>query len=294
VTRLLVLGAGGMLGHKLWQTAATSGDAWATMRTCPPGVAATGLFEHPQVLQGVDVTRLHTMQHILDRVKPAAVVNCVGVIKQIAAGKDPVTSIGVNALFPHQLARLCGDRGIRVVHISTDCVFAGTQGGYREEDVADAGDLYGRTKLLGELAGPGCITLRTSLIGRELGGASGLVEWFLTQRGGQADGYRRAVFSGFTTVELSRIILDVVDRHRDLTGLYHVSAAPIGKFDLLSLLNDAFNAGVAITPRDEPRIDRSLDSSRFREATGYRPPAWKDMVQELASDPTPYDRWREQ
>ena len=294
MTRLLILGAGGMLGHKLWQTAATSGDAWATMRTCPPGVAATGLFDHLQVVQGVDVTRLDTVQHVLDHVKPAAVVNCVGVIKQIAAAKDPITSIGVNALFPHQLARLCGDRGIRVVHISTDCVFAGTQGGYREDDAPDAGDLYGRTKLLGELAGPDGLTLRTSMIGRELSGASGLVEWFLTRRGGQADGYRRALFSGFTTLELSRIILDVVNRHRDLTGLYHVSAAPIGKLDLLTLLNEAFHAEVAIAPRDEPVIDRSLDSTRFREATGYRPPAWKEMVQELASDPTPYDRWREQ
>jgi dTDP-4-dehydrorhamnose reductase len=291
--RLLVLGAGGMLGHKLWDTAARSGEAWATIRSRPRGPRGD-FFDHPLVLQGVDVTRLHTMQHILDRVKPTAVVNCVGVVKQIDAGKDPITSIGVNALLPHQLARICGDRDIRLVHISTDCVFAGTKGGYRENDVADAGDLYGRTKLLGEIAGPGCLTLRTSMIGRELGSASGLVEWFLARRGGQADGYRRAVFSGFTTLELSRIILDVINRHPDLTGLYHVSAAPIDKLDLLTLLNDAFHTEVAIAPRDEPVIDRSLDSTRFREATGYRPPAWKDMVQELASDPTPYDRWREQ
>ena len=294
MTRLLILGAGGMLGHKLWQTAATSGDAWATIRTCPPGARGTGLFEHPQVIQGVDVTRLPTVQHLLDRLKPAVVVNCVGVIKQLAAAKDPVTSIGVNALFPHQLAELCRARGIRLAHISTDCVFAGTRGGYREDDVTDAMDLYGRTKALGEVTGPGCITLRTSIIGRELTGASGLVEWFLTKRGGSADGYRGAIFSGFTTIELSRIVLEVIERHPTLTGLYHVSAVPIAKFDLLSLLNEAFSAGVAITPRDEPRIDRSLDSQRFRDATGYQPPSWGAMVQELASDPTPYERWRQQ
>lgn len=291
--RLLVLGAGGMLGHKLWQMAATSADAWATLRHSPPDGGGASLFEDRRVLQGVDVTRLDTVEQALAHVQPTAVVNCIGVVKQLAAAKDPVTSIGVNALFPHQLARLCGARGVRLVHISTDCVFAGTRGGYREDDVTDASDLYGKTKALGEVTGPGCLTLRTSIIGRELSGTSGLVEWFLTRGGGRADGYRRAVFSGVTTLELSRIVLDVVHRHGDLTGLYHVSSAPIGKLDLLTLLNDAFRAGVTIVPRDEPVIDRSLDSMRFREATGYRPPAWGEMVQELVSDPTPYERWRE-
>ena len=294
MTRLLILGAAGMLGHKLWQTAAPRGDAWATLRRRPAHAGAARLFDEGRVLQGVDIGRLETVTQALDHVQPTVVVNCVGIIKQLAAAKDPVASIAVNALFPHQLAQICGARGIRLLHISTDCVFVGTRGGYREEDVTDATDLYGRTKALGEVTGPGCVTLRTSIIGRELAGASGLVEWFLRRRGGYADGYSGAIFSGVTTIELSRLVLEVIDRHPALTGLYHVSAAPIAKFDLLSLLNDAFNAGVALTARDEPKIDRSLDSQRFRDATGYRPPTWGAMVRELASDPTPYDRWRQQ
>jgi dTDP-4-dehydrorhamnose reductase len=220
------------------------------------------------------------------------VVNCVGVVKQLAAAKDPVESIAINALHPQVLARACVARGIRFVHISTDCVFDGARGSYREDDVPNATDLYGRSKALGEVDGPGCLTLRTSMIGRELSGTSGLVEWFLTRRGDTADGYAKAVFSGFTTAALASLILQVVTNHAGLEGLYHVSAAPIDKLQLLTRLNRAYGASVVIRPRDQPVIDRSLDSTRFRDATGYTPPTWEAMIAALAADPTPYEALR--
>jgi dTDP-4-dehydrorhamnose reductase len=264
------------------------------VRRVTPALRAAAIGDAARIIEGVDVRQPEGLDAALERSRPDAVVNCVGVVKQLAAAKDPVESITINALYPHQLAGACRQRGIRLVHISTDCVFDGRQGGYREDDPASATDLYGRSKALGEVTGPGCLTVRTSIIGRELSGTSGLVEWFLSRRGGAADGFVRAIFSGFTTLALSRILLRLLTDHPALEGLYHVAAAPIDKHTLLQLLNSAYEAGVTITPREEPRIDRSLDATRFLSATGLAPPTWETMIAEMAADATPYDFIRAQ
>jgi dTDP-4-dehydrorhamnose reductase len=290
--RLLILGGAGMLGHKLWQTADQRVETWATVRRMTPALSALGVGDPTRTLVDVDARRPGDIEAALDRARPDTVVNCIGVVKQLAAAKDPVESIAINALHPHLLARACGARGIRLIHVSTDCVFDGVTGGYGESDVATATDLYGRTKALGEVTGPGCLTIRTSIIGRELSGASGLVEWFLSRRGGSADGYAGAVFSGWTTAALSDVLLRVMLERPDLEGLYHVAAAPIDKLSLLRLIDGAFHTGVALSARGEPRIDRSLDGSRFRVATGIEAPPWPAMIEQMAADPTPYDRIR--
>jgi dTDP-4-dehydrorhamnose reductase len=293
VIKVLIAGGAGMLGHKLWQSARAHGgvETWATVRAVSPALQALGVVDD-RTLAGVDVDRFETVEAALQRARPDVVVNCVGVVKQRQDAKDPVVSIGLNALYPHRLARAARAGGARVIHISTDCVFDGRTGGYCETDATNATDLYGRTKAMGELTGPGTLTLRTSIIGRELSGSSGLVEWFLSRRGGTVDGYRGAVFSGFTTAALADILLRIIAEQPALEGLYHVSAPAIDKLALLGRLNAAFGAGVTITPRDEPRIDRSLDGSRFRAATGIVPPDWDAMMAGLAADPTPYEAIR--
>ena len=198
----------------------------------------------------------------------------------------------VNAQFPPLLARLCGDRGCRLIHISTDCVFSGLRGGYSEDDGPDPMDLYGRSKLLGEVTGEGCLTLRTSMIGRELSGYTGLLEWLISRRGGRVSGFRNAVFSGLATAALSRVIAAVVSDHGDLEGLFHVAGEPISKLELLDRVNRALGLGIGVEPVDEPRLDRSLDGSRFAAATGIAVPSWDSMIAGLATDPTPYDEWR--
>ena len=221
----------------------------------------------------MDVGRLETVSSRSTVYKPTVVVNCVGIIKQLAAAKDPVASIAVNALFPHQLARAVRARGIRLLHISTDCVFAGTRGGYREEDVTDAMDLYGRTKALGEVTGPGCVTLRTSIIGRELAGASGLVEWFLAQRGGSADGYSGAIFSGFTTIELSSAGPRGDRPPPGPDGPVSCLGGADCKVRPPQLAERRVQCGRrSLRPETSPRLTGALDSQRFRDATGYRPP----------------------
>jgi dTDP-4-dehydrorhamnose reductase len=292
--KLLILGGRGMLGHKLWQRCRDRFDCWATVRGDGVPAAQQQTFPPDRTIPRVDAADPASVERALDAVRPDVIVNAIGIVKQLAAAADPVVSIGINALFPHQLARFAAARGARLVHISTDCVFSGRAGAYTEDDPADADDLYGRSKRLGEVTGPGALTIRTSIVGRELSGAHGLVEWFLSQRGGRVEGFTRAWFSGLTTAALAEVLARVIERHADLTGLYHVAADRIDKHALLRLIDDAFGTGVSITPDDEVVIDRSLNAARFRAATGWTPPSWPDMVTALAADPTPYDQWRQE
>jgi len=285
--RVLILGAGGMLGHKVWEVFRDRFDCRAAVRTRLP----LALFDDARVISGFDATNFDAVARLIAATKPDVVVNCIGVVKQLAAAHDPIASITLNALFPHIVARACAEAGARMIHISTDCVFAGTRGHYREDDVPDASDLYGRSKLLGEVT-DGALTIRTSIIGRELRTSNGLVEWFLSNRGGSVRGFTNAIFSGVTTATLARILADVIERHPDLDGLYHVAGAAISKYDLLMMLNAATGAGVTITPDDSFVIDRSLDATRFQTATGLQPPEWPEMIAALAAESPHYELWR--
>ena len=281
-----------MLGHKLWQTLAGRFDAHVTFRQSPAAYSRLGLFDPSRSHGQVSAQDFDSVVRALAAVRPAAVVNCIGIVKQDAAAKDPYQSIAVNALFPHRLAQACGAAGARLIHISTDCVFTGRSGHYAESCVTDAEDLYGRTKALGEVDYEHCLTLRTSMIGRELQGSHGLVEWFLGQQGKTVRGFKRAVFSGFTTEALAAIISDLIADHRELHGVWHVAAEPINKFDLLSLVKGAFNLDIEIEPDETFVCDRSLDAARFRQATGFTPPSWPQMIERMARDTTAYEEMR--
>jgi dTDP-4-dehydrorhamnose reductase len=241
---------------------------------------------------GLAADDIEAFDKLAQETKPAVVVNCIGIVKQDAAAKDPITSITVNSLFPHKLAQVCEHIDARLIHLSTDCVFSGHQGNYTEDDNPDPVDLYGRTKLLGETQQRKCLAIRTSMIGRELSGAHGLIEWFLSQEGKQVRGFKRAIFSGFTTLALAELLAEVIDRHPNLSGLYHVSAAAISKFDLLTLVRDVYGVEVQIEPDENFVCDRSLNSARFRQTTDFVPPNWRDMIQRMHDDPTPYEKIR--
>lgn len=281
-----------MLGHKLWQVYRERFDTWATVRSGYHEYARYDLFDSQRLLGGVEASDFDSVVRVLGAVRPEVVINCIGIIKQLPTASDPLISLTVNSLFPHRLANLCQAAGVRLIHISTDCVFSGRKGMYAEDDISDAEDLYGRTKFLGEVGGPGCLTLRTSIIGRELRTTSGLVEWFLSNRGGQVRGYTQAIYSGFITLALAQVVADVLEHHPGLSGVYQVSSEPIDKYELLCLLRDAFEVQVEIKPFPGVQIDRSLDSSRFRVETGFVPPTWPEMVRAMAADPTPYEHWR--
>jgi dTDP-4-dehydrorhamnose reductase len=221
--------------------------------------------------------------------QPDVIINAVGIIKQLPSSKDVIKTLKINSIFPHQLAQLAQTTGARLITISTDCVFNGRKGSYTEEDISDAEDLYGKSKNLGEVTAHNCLTLRTSIIGRELRTAHSLVEWFLSNRGEKVKGFTEAIYSGFPTVILAGIISDLIENHKNLQGLYHVSSEPINKFDLLCLLKRFYNVPVEIEPFAEFKIDRSLDSSKFRKETGFAPLDWEEMVRIMAQDSSAYN-----
>jgi dTDP-4-dehydrorhamnose reductase len=233
------------------------------------------------------------LSKLLLRLRPHFLINCIGVIKQRQAASSHIATITLNSLLPHRLAALSARWGGRLIHFSTDCVFSGRRGMYKENDPCDPEDLYGKTKFLGETAEVNALTLRTSIIGRELTNHCSLLEWFLSNRGGQVKGYRKSLYSGVTTNHLAELVADIIVRHPNLSGLYQVASEPISKYELLCLLREAYALDVAIDPVDGEAVDRSMDGSKFCEMTGYSCPPWAALVEQLAKDPTPYEEWAE-
>jgi dTDP-4-dehydrorhamnose reductase len=280
--RLLVLGGDGMLGHELLRQLAAEHDVRVTLRRDLGAYTHLGLFTPANAVGGVDVRDRDALTAAFADFRPQAVVNAAAIVKQRPEAADPIASLEVNALFPHRLAALCRSAGARLVHLSTDCVFSGRRGGYREDDEPDPVDLYGRTKLLGEVDDGAALVLRTSIVGLELASRRGLVEWFLAQRGA-VPGYRRARWSGLTTMEVARLVGWLLVRHPDLAGLWQVAAEPISKYELLSSLARALGrTDPRVEPDDQVVCDRSLHGERFAAATGYPAPSWDELVGELA------------
>jgi dTDP-4-dehydrorhamnose reductase len=278
--RVLIPGGDGMLGHQLLKSLAPRHVTKVTLRQDLEAYKSAGLFNEANSYAGVDVRSLDRLTRVLADFRPDAVINAVGIVKQRPAASENIPVMEINAIFPHRLSALCKAVGARLVHMSTDCVFSGRKGNYRETDPSDAEDLYGRSKFLGELQEKHCLTLRTSIIGRELAHKHGLLEWFLSQHG-MVKGFKNAIFTGFTTLEMGRIIEDMLTNHPKASGVYHVSSNPVSKYDLLLLFRKTFDRAIEIEPDEAFSCDRSLDSTRFREEFGYAPPAWDKMVEEL-------------
>ena len=281
--RVLVLGAGGMLGHVVfrWFAQLPGLHTTGTLRSsAAPQALQAAQSPTAQLLTGIDALAPAHLEALLQATRPDVVLNCIGLVKQLQAANDPLQVIPVNALLPHQLARLCRRSGARLVHISTDCVFSGRRGPYSEDDSADATDLYGRSKLLGEVVDDGALTLRTSMIGPQLQGRHGLLAWFLGEPG-PVKGYARAVFSGLPTVEVARVLAEHVLPDRTLSGLYHLGSRAIDKHALLGLVAAEYGVHTPIAKDENVVIDRSLDTSRFQAATGYTAPGWPELVRRM-------------
>ena len=279
--KVLVLGASGMIGSAMFRVLSQNNewDVWATLRAD----ASKRFFEETladKLLAGVDVEKHDALVRVFAHLRPDVVVNCIGLTKHHKTADDPILAIPVNTLLPHRLAELCAIGRSRLVHISTDCVFSGARGSYTEGDPADANDVYGKAKFLGEVNYLHAITLRTSTIGHELHSAYGLLEWFLSQQG-SCKGFSRAIFSGLPNTEFARVVRDLVITRPDLHGLYHVGADPIAKFELLKLIATVYGKQIDIVQDDEFMIDRSLNSERFKQATGYSAPSWPELIHSM-------------
>ena len=280
--RILILGGDGMLGHRLWHHFATRHETCVTLRMGIEAYSGLGVFDADHAFAGVDVRHERDLLRVFAEFKPEAVINAIGIVKQRDEAKAALPSLELNAVFPHRLSNICAVAGARLIHMSTDCVFSGDRGAYTEDDPSDARDLYGRTKYLGEVSSPNCATLRTSIIGLELSRKASLIEWFLAQRG-TISGYRKAIYTGFTTMEMARVIERILTQHPDLAGLWQVASRPISKYDLLMGLSERLGRDdIDMRPDDSFVCDRSLVADRFTAATGYHAPAWDEMLDELA------------
>jgi dTDP-4-dehydrorhamnose reductase len=293
--RIVITGAMGMLGHRLAREFSVDNEVHAIIRsTDPQGHLSKGPLAGVSIHGGIDLTDYQKVEDALGAIKPDVLINGAGLIKQKLDGDLESRLQAVNEELPQRLGALGEKLGFKFVNVSTDCVFSGSRGQYSESDTPDCTDEYGLTKLRGEQCGPAALVLRTSIIGRELKGASGLLEWFLSNSGKTVKGFTNAFFSGLTTTEFARVLKGVLNDNVELKGLYHVAGERIGKAELLGLANEIFAVGAMIEPVDEPFIDRSLDGRRFNAVTGYAPPSWRTMLEEVATQSGYYETWRTQ
>lgn len=287
--RILVVGAGGMMGHMACRVLDRNHEVFGTIRRQWQADDALARFlPRERTVPGIDIRRIDSVGAAIAEVAPEVVFNAVGITKQLEEAHDAVVSIEVNALFPHLLAQRCAAVGARLIHLSTDCVFSGRRGNYRDDDLPDPVDLYGRSKLLGETDDNEGLTLRTSIVGRQISGDNSLFEWVRANRGRRVRGFDRAVYSGLTTMALAEVVDELVRLHPDLTGVWQVASEPITKYRLLQLLDERLGLGLEIERDEDFVCDRSLDGSRFAERTGVVVPSWEEMLDRFRDDEATY------
>jgi dTDP-4-dehydrorhamnose reductase len=289
--RVLILGASGMLGHKLAQRVSQDRETFCAVRKkcshCQP------FFESCRLIEGIEAESADSIAHAVEIAQPDVVVNCIGIVKQLDSVANRAHDISINSVLPHQLASLCESGEAKLIHISTDCVFSGKSGNYSERDIPDALDFYGRSKVLGEVNYANNLTLRTSFIGQQLHGSHGLLEWFLSNKNGVVRGYSKAIFSGLSSGALAEIITNVVLEQPELTGVLHVASEPISKLELLRQINEIFDLKIEIIPDSQLVIDRSLNGNLFKQLTGISVPGWSAMIEQLFADQANYESIKE-
>ena len=283
--KILVLGASGMLGHMLIRVLSLRHQVVGTTSSIYDRESHLArILSQDNWVDQVDVRNLPTVEEAIRATNPDVVINCVGVIKQKMESRNIMDAILINSLIPHQLANICNQTHSRLIHFSTDCVFDGSPGIKKVNDLPNATDLYGTTKRLGEVDYAPALTLRTGFVGRQLSGFEGLFEWVRSQRGKTINGYQNAIYSGFTAMALARIIQQIIEEHVELSGLHQVAGNHINKFDLITKLNEYLDLDLTIIKNTDFMCDRSMDGTEFTKLTNIPIPSWDDMLAEFATD----------
>jgi len=292
--KLLIIGGTGMLGHKLFQQLIeTFPLTYATIRRdiSKRPFKRIPFLQSKNIFRDIDVTNHEVLEEVIFSLKPDYILNCIGIIKQHKENAEPIPCIKINSLLPHQLVEAALKYGGRVIHFSTDCVFDGKRGSYTEEDTPNAADIYGRSKAMGEIVYDNALTLRTSIIGRELISHLSLLDWFLRQKGTRIRGFTRAIYSGVTTNQIAQVVKLILLKHPALSGLYQVVAEPISKYNLLMLVKEIFKVDIEIEPYHDYVIDRSMNGSKFESVTGYKSPSWEALIQDIHKESDLYQSW---
>ena len=285
--KILILGGSGMVGHRLAKKLSNQYEIFSLLRK-RPDLDSNQFFEKVlpknQCIFIDDINEYENLNNTVKKISPDIIINCIGVIKQRDKVENVLNMRRINSLLPHVLNQICNKNKIKLIHLSTDCVFSGTKGNYQESDNPDPIDEYGKSKLLGEIKKGNALTIRTSFIGPELFNKKSLFEWVKSQKNGEIDGFENAIYSGLTTLAFSEIIENIIDKHQNLNGIWHISSNPISKFDLIEMINQKFNLKIKINRNSSFRCDRSLNSSKFQEETKIQIPSWRAMIDNLYKD----------
>jgi dTDP-4-dehydrorhamnose reductase len=274
-----------MMGHMAGRVLAARHDVFGTIRgKWTAGSDLARFLDREAVVEGVDTARLDSVTAAIGDIRPDVLLNCVGLVKQRAESKDAVLAVETNSLLPHRLSLVCSAAGARLIHLSTDCVFSGRGGPYTQESVPDPVDLYGRSKLLGETPLGPALTLRTSIVGRQLTGHTSLFDWVLSQRGCRVRGFRRALYTGLTTEALARVIGLLIENHPGLSGVWQVASDPINKYELVCELSRRLGLEMTVDADDDFFCDRRLDGKPFESETGITVPSWQEMLDDFVAD----------
>lgn len=285
--KLLILGGSGLIGHKLWQILSVRfGDVYTTIRKSKDSLQKFEIFDSNKVIENVDVIDFSSVENILNDLSPDVILNCIGITKRRPEINEPIKALKINSIFPHELSKWCAKNNRKMIHFSTDCVFNGKEGNYTEDSLTTAEDNYGRTKAFGEVKNdPNALTIRSSFIGRELSHGSELLEWFLSQNGKVIKGFQKAFYSGVSTIEMSKVVGDIIEYHPDLTGLYQLTTdSPISKFELLNIAKDSFNMNIEIVPDSDFYNNNTLNGKKLKQVIEYTAPSWQTMLDELANE----------
>ncbi len=288
--KVLILGGNGMLGHKLIQVFRNKFEVWSTLRKKVSDFSDLNIFDKNNTFENIDAQDFEAVSSVIKELKPNIVINAVGVIKQKSDSKDVIKTLEINSIFPHKVAQVTQSIGAKFITFSTDCVFDGNDGNYTENDISNATDLYGRSKYLGEVSEENCLTLRTSIIGREIQTSNSLIEWFLGNKGEKVFGFTNAIYTGFPTIVISEILADIIEKHQTLQGIYHLSSDPINKYDLLNLVKSKLDLDIEIEPCSDFHIDRSLNSKKIRDEINFVPQTWNEMIESMLSETAFYDK----
>lgn len=277
--KVLILGGDGMLGHMLVRHLSPNCEVIFTTRK------VTENSQHRLFAVSDSSKTKADLVELVRKETPHVIINCIGYIKQRDQSHCSEMVL-LNSWFPHLLSDLSEEQNFKVLHFSTDCVFSGREGDYEIGSKPDPVDLYGVSKLAGEVGQKNCLTLRTSIIGHELKNKKSLIEWFFSQSN-SCGGFRGAIYTGLTTLKISQLISDYfLDPlvKGELHGVWHLSSPKINKYELLQKVASTYKKDIEISPLDEPRIDRSLKSDEIFKKFNLPELTWDEMIVDMYKD----------
>ena len=284
--RILILGGNGMIGHKMYHTISKiHKDTWVTLRKNIKSYTYSEIYNSDKVIDNIDLSNFKILLNQLNLINPDVVLNACGITIRRGINVSVSNTIILNSALPHFLNEWVTTNNKRLIHFSTDCVFTGAKGDYLDNDKIDAFDLYGSTKSMGEVIdSKHSITLRGSMIGRELENKTELFEWFLKQKNKKIKGFSNVIYSGITTTKMAEIVLKLINQYPYLSGVYNISSKPISKFELLILWNNLFDINANIEIDNSYTSNKNLISDNFYRTVSMEQPDWVELSSQLNID----------